>query len=378
MEKLEYRRNADAMIWLVSCAIHKQKPDPEKLKQIDLDALFEVCQNHILTACVAYALESADIHNPSFTKAKAKAIAKNLMLDTERAKILHRLEQEHIWYMPLKGSFLQHWYPKPGMRQMADNDILCDSTKMKEVQQIFLDEGFSCLHFGKRNHDVYFKEPVLLFEMHHSLFYELSAANLYTYYENVKSRLIPDDGSEYGYHFSNEDFYLYFLSHEYNHYSEGGTGVRYLVDTYVLLQKYGDSLNWEYIHAESQKLDIAEFEQQNRELAMAIFGNEKLSDAQKQLLDYYIFSGTYGTFHNSLENQIQNTENGSESKYLFHRLFPPMEKVKAIWPFFYRHKWLMPVLWIYRPFHGLFVNRKKILAEMKYLKKREKKRIFIF
>ena len=45
MEKLEYRRNADAMIWLVSCAIHKQKPDPEKLKQIDLDALFEVCQN---------------------------------------------------------------------------------------------------------------------------------------------------------------------------------------------------------------------------------------------------------------------------------------------------------------------------------------------
>ena len=59
MEKRDYRRNAGAMIYLVSCALQNRVPDAEKLKQIRLDALFEVCQDHVLTACAAYALESA-------------------------------------------------------------------------------------------------------------------------------------------------------------------------------------------------------------------------------------------------------------------------------------------------------------------------------
>ena len=32
------------------------------------------------------------------------------------------------------------------------------------------------------------------------------------------------EGSRYGYHFSDEDFYLYMLAHEYKHFSGSGTG----------------------------------------------------------------------------------------------------------------------------------------------------------
>ena len=44
------------------------------------------------------------------------------------------------------------------------------------------------------------------------------------YYQDVKSHLILDEGSRYGYHFSDEDFYLYMLAHEYKHFSGSGTG----------------------------------------------------------------------------------------------------------------------------------------------------------
>ena len=76
MEKNEYRKNALDMIWLTSCALRGTSHDQDRLYEIDLKALFSVCQEHILTACAAYALESAGIKDSNFTQAKEKAIRK--------------------------------------------------------------------------------------------------------------------------------------------------------------------------------------------------------------------------------------------------------------------------------------------------------------
>ena len=76
------------MIYLTACALNARTPDSEKLKTLDMNELFEVCQGHILTACTAYALESAGIFDHNFTQAKAKAIRKNILFDAERKNIL--------------------------------------------------------------------------------------------------------------------------------------------------------------------------------------------------------------------------------------------------------------------------------------------------
>ena len=297
-----------------------------------------------------------------------KAIRKNILMDTEHKRILARLEQEQIWYMPLKGALLKDWYPKLGMRQMSDNDILCDDAYRKRIKKIMEDLGFTCQHWGKGNDDAYFKPPVCNFEMHNELFTVAHVGQLHAYYANVKDRLCKDEDNAYGYHFRTEDFYIYITAHEYKHFSSGGTGVRSLVDTYVFMQKFGDSLDWDYLNAELQKLEIAVYERQNRELAMKLFSDAPLSEEDTALLEYYIFSGTYGTLQNKVENDIHRMGGGSKAKYIFHRIFPPMEQIKTYWNFFYRHKWLIPVLWVYRPIRGLFVNRKKIRNELGYLR----------
>lgn len=370
MEKREYRHYADAMIYLTVCAINGETPEQEKIAQFDLEKLLEVCQKHILTACVAYALESAGIHDHNFTQAKEKAIRKNILLDAERDKILKRLESEKIWYMPLKGAILKDWYPKLGMRQMSDNDILCDGSYRAYIKDIMLDMGFTCDHFGESNDDAYFKPPVCNFEMHNELFHACQIGNLHAYYNDVKSMLLKDEGNEYGYHFRTEDFYIYITAHEYKHFSGGGTGVRSLVDTYVFLRKFSDSLNWEYIYAELQKLNISDYEKQNRELAMKLFELKSLSDDENKLLNYYIFSGIYGTVENNVENNMERFGQGSKLRYVLCRLFPPMEQVKTYHPFFYEHKWLLPVLWVYRPIRGIFKNSKKLRAEIDVLTKK--------
>lgn len=368
MEKESLIKNSYDMIYLAGCAVNNEIPDKQKINSMNLNELFRVCQGNSLTACVAYALESAGIANNNFTQAKAKSIRKNILFDAERKKILKRFEEEKIWYMSLKGALLKEIYPKIGMRQMSDNDILYDAQFRNKVHDIMTDLGFKCQHFGKGNDDAYFKEPIFNFEMHHRLFSE-SSPLLNDYYKNIKKHLIKSDNYEY--HFSNEDFYIYMIAHEYKHYSLYGTGVRSLLDTYVFLKFYNNSLDFNYINNELRKMNINEFEVKNRELAFKVFSNKKLTSKEADMLNYYIFSGTYGTFETKVKNDINKTS--KKSTYIFRRIFPPMSEIKVSFPFFYRYKILIPVLlFIIRPIKALTVKRTQLKNEIKILKKIDK------
>lgn len=368
MEITEYRKNAADMIALVRCAINGEKPDAALTAQLDLPKLFEICQSHILTACVAYALESAGIRDAAFTEAKEKAIRKNILLDAERAKILKRLEQEQIWYMPLKGAVLKDWYPRLGMRQMSDNDILCDGAARQRIHTLMEEMGFTCAHFGIGHNDAYHKPPVCSFEMHHELFSQTHDERLYEYYTTVRNRLCKDPNNTFGYHFPIEDYYIYLIAHEYKHYIDGGTGVRSLLDNYIMLRKYGDVLDWDYINGELKTLGIADYANDNRILSCNVFSGTPLSEKEKKELDYYVTSGIYGSMEHHMTNRLKNSEH-SRLKYIVNRVFPSMTLIQVYEPFFYKHKWLIPVLWVWRPIRGLFFRRKKLFAEVRYLLK---------
>ena len=361
MDKQEYRKNAGDMLYLAACAINGRTPSAGRISRMDLDSVFYVCEKHCLTAAAAYGLEAAGVKHPDFVQAKEKAVRKNILLDVERGSILRRLEAEGIWYMPLKGVLLKDWYPKLGMRQMSDNDILFDSEKRERVREIMEELGFTCDHYGVGWDDAYFKEPVSNFEMHVELFTVNHEDKLYNYYRNVKERLIKDKKNNFGYHFSDEDFYIYITAHEYKHFIKGGTGVRSLLDAFIYMNRFGDKLDREYIDAELGKLGIAEFEKSNRELAMKLFSFEKLSNEDKKVLDYYVTSGTYGT----VKHKVDNAD--SKLKFVMKRIIPPMEIIQVYYPFVYRHKYLLPFLQVYRFFKAVSVSRHKVVAELRAL-----------
>lgn len=115
----------------------------------------------------------------------------------------------------------------------------------------------------------------------------------------------------------------------------------------------------------------------SRELSMKVFASSKLpelSSEEKSELEYYLMSGTYGTTKNHTINKMKDfsEKSGSTSKfrYILKRIFPDLEFYKAYFPFFYKHKWLLPIGWFYRLFRGIFCKRKKIAQEMKVVVKR--------
>ena len=347
------------MIYLISCAVNRTAPDPGRVQAMDLTEIYAIAERHLLSAAVAMALESAGYRNVQSARAIASAVRRTALFDAERTAVLQKLEEAGIWHMPLKGSMLKDLYPLPGMRQMSDVDILCDASREEDVRTIMEGFGFSIDPLSRPNiRDEYLKPPACCFEMHRALFGPDHDERLTGYYRDVKSRLLPDEGFVYRYHFSDEDFYIYMIAHEYKHYSCSGTGLRSMLDTYVFLRKMGERLDWGYINGELNKLGITDFEKQNRSLALRLFEGKALTEQDQAMLDYLLSSGTYGTFQNKLRHDISAYGKGgmARCRYLLNRLFffPISRRNKRyddfVWayPLFYKHKFLLPLLPAYR------------------------------
>ena len=367
----EFEKNCRDVLYLVICAANRRTPEKARVEKMDLEAVYRIAKRHLVRAAAAIAVQAAGVKDKRLNDGYAASLRKTILFDGERKKVIGELEKAGIWYLPLKGMILKEYYPKTGMREMSDHDILIDAARADDVKKIMESLGFRAEHFGSGNHDVYHKEPVFNFEMHTSLFSSIFDERIAKYYETVKSRLIKDEDSAFGYHYTKEDFYIYITAHEYKHFSGGGTGIRSLMDIYLYLSK--ESLNMEYVAGELEKLGIADFEKQNRSLALHLFGGEKLSEEEERMLRYILGSGAYGTIENRIDHQIRK-QGGSKIAYAWKRFGVPFSNKNPYYktyagryPFFYKHKIFLPLLPVYRLFRSFGNGRFK--AEMRAIKR---------
>ena len=382
---MEMDKTTQALLYLMRCALQNEKPEP--IDGLDYDALYKLSASHSVVAMTAMALESGNLLTESYAgkeciqkwkDAKIKAIRKNILLDAEREQILQHFEAQGVWYMPLKGSILKDMYPKMGMRQMADNDILFDPAYQHQLKAFMENRGYEATSFALGNHDVYEKPPVYNFEFHTSLFNEYLYEEWANYYGNIKPRLKKDEGNSFGHHFRDEDFYVYFLCHGYKHYSNSGTGIRFLADAYVFLREKKNSMEWDYITGELKLLKIHDFEAATRDLAEKLFGTGEyaLIENEERTLGYIIGSGTYGTMENRVNQELEKIQKSegpatvwTKIRYTWNRLFPDKEFMKAYKPFLREHEWAIPFFRIYRIIRGVIVRRKQIQKELNLVSK---------
>ncbi|MED9970561.1 MAG: nucleotidyltransferase family protein [Ruminococcus sp.] len=369
-----YARIAGDLIYLVSCAVNGEKPARERVEKMDLPEVYRLSGEHMLTAAAAFALEKTIPLPHAFDQAKKKAVRKLTLFEVERASVTREFEKAEIWYMPLKGILLKDYYPRVAMREMSDNDILVDSTRMKDIKEIMERLGYTCTSFGVWNHDVYSKPPTLEFEMHSSLFFTDIVPQFARYYKNIEEKATR---SGFALKMSDEDFYLYILCHTYKHYVYAGSGLRSLLDVYVFLRSHS-GLDRNYLAQELQKLKINSFEEKIRLLSNKVFTGAELNAQEQKELDCFIASGSNGTFENYEYNQTakylgNDDSKASKRRYLMKRVFLSGEDLKKHYPFFARHKALYPFLFVYRPVKGMITRPKGILSEYKNIKRFKKK-----
>lgn len=355
------------LLHLVLCALHDKIPDTKLISSLNYEDLLKISKFHSLTVMTAYALESAGIKNKEINEEKNLVLRNILLLDNERRKICNFFDENHIWYMPLKGVYLKEYYPRTGMRQMCDNDILIDPDGISSTDKWMLERGYS--KHEESSHDIsYLKPPCYNYEIHYALVADYHGHSWAEYYSSVKEKLIQKSENSFEYCFTNEDFYIFMCLHEYKHYSSGGTGLRSLIDVYVFLDKFSEKLDWEYIREECKKLEIADFEEKSRLLALKLLSSDEipeLNDDEAEMLGFYFNSGVYGTISNKAEQRMNSFNSDSKFVYFFRRIFPPLDVYKRRFPFFYKHRILLPIGWGYRLLRGIFCKKSSIKAEIK-------------
>jgi hypothetical protein len=309
-----------------------------------------------------------------FKRSYAAVMKRIIGFELERERLTDFLSERGIEYLVLKGAVLQRLYPRLGMRQMADNDILIDPAGAESVRGFMTDGGYSVESYGKGCHDSYLRDP-LNFEIHRKLVSDSRDNAVFAaYFDRTRERLL-DGESPCEKKFSPEDFYVYYIFHAYKHYSHGGIGLRMLMDLFVYRRSLGAELDLDYVGRELSSIGLSDFERSAAALADKVFGvgTDALSDGEREALLYYITSGTFGTVGRQVENSLARISRGDtpsradKLRYILGRIFPPVEVYRQTYPRASRFIVTIPFLWLFRLLRGI-VSVRSTAAELRGLK----------
>lgn len=358
----------------------------------DLEKAYRLARFHSVEAMTYKGLRKAGITLPADLGARwkndfEKETIKGVLQLHTHDQVLELLTSHGIDCLPLKGCLLKEMYPHLDDRQMADLDILVSNPEAAE--RLLLEQGYSCI---VRNHveEVYIKPPYLNIEIHKKLFSEDAQPKESEFFCHVWD--MAQEVCPHRYRLSWDDFYLYFLCHMRKHYDGGGTGIRSVMDTYVFLKKHGQDLQEERISQACQRLGLTELRENIESLAKLWFGSASDFDAAvipqtvplqatggspeaassqssggrseaassqsveersnkadrerlREVSDYILSSGTYGTVSHHVENDVARY---GHVRYLLRRLFPSKAYMADLYPVTAGRPYLLPLFYLVR------------------------------
>lgn len=288
-----------------------------------------------------------------------RSILRTLAQIMELRQLEKRFEEEHIKNQPMKGARLKFLYPSPEMREMSDIDILIDAESMDRAKKLLFEMGY-CLKQSVKHHDIFQKPPYLVVEAHRSM-YDKTVDNYQHKYFAGFDRSAPREGMQYTYDFSPEDFYVYMMAHMAKHFYTMGCGIRNLVDIYVYLDKYGESMNRRYVEQELKNCGILEFTYHMEKLTAIWLKGEKGNPFYDDLFHYMLNSGIYGRDENGIWNKFSEEKmkdrevTPRELKKWYY--FPPVSYMSEYYPWLEKHPHLLPAAWGIRAFRGVFMRK---------------------
>jgi len=358
------------LLKLVRCAIKNDRLDFQNeqdiiakdyhVKDINWASLYQLAKHHSVTALIANVIDKdfcdSKIYE-SFMNDYNNNIRKQIMFDNERKKLMEEFDKQGIDYCFLKGIITTPMYPKIGLREFADNDILMRDEDSKKVYEMMTNRGYkaAALHGV---HDSYHLDPFYNFEFHRNLFNEDFC--FHKYYNDIWSRVKKkmEDPNNHEYLLSDEDFYMHHYAHFYKHFSHGGAGVRSFVDTYIIREKIfrKEGFNYEFVHEMLEKNKLIEFENNINDKVDLIFKNPDALTYQD--LVYMMESGTYGIKRNHVNNELDKKK-GNKVAYMFGRIFLPYRTMKTIYPVLIYVPILLPFCYIARMAKPIFNKEAK-------------------
>ncbi len=309
-----------------------------------LSALYSLSKRHDLAHIVAYSLYKNGFRNESeiyskFSQENVGAVYRRIHMDYALKEICNTFNEEHIPYIPLKGSVIRPYYPEESMRTSCDIDILIKEENLDAAINALIQKGFKC---GEKNyHDVSLYSPN---KIHLELHFNIQ--------ENIDTLdVVLKDAWSYTtlkynscYEFTKEFFLFHIFAHMSYHFLGGGCGIRSLMDVWVIKHR----MNITYTHAKDllEKAGILQFAKEMTCLADVCFSEGNPDDFQNATLSFIFSGGAYGSLKNSIT--INDAKTHVNLRYIIKRIMIPCNSLAIEYPVLRKHKVLYVFCWVHR------------------------------
>ena len=332
----------------------------------DFSKIHKLSERHKVTPLVAPSViasaNASDEIKAVFKKELFRCAARHTAQEKEAEELSELFVKSHIKHCFLKGAKVSKYYDNPEMRFMLDMDVYIEPGKAEEAKKILVERGYKYENYEDAKDAGYVKKPFLNFELHKELKYDYDKG--YDYYKGAFHRmLISENGCTMN--MTDEDFYVYILSHSAHHFESAGTGIKSIVDHYYLNKKLKPVCDSKVLETALEETGLTVFNNKMDELIECWFGDKACSDAVNETTDYIILSGVFGTEANYyLSGIIRGEYTEKKSSYFLTRLFLPMHLMKKRYPILKKLPFLLPVMWVVRILSS-FSGRKKYAEEAK-------------
>lgn len=348
---------------------------PEMEADTNWENFYKICRFHKIQSMVCPGIQKLPKEQQppeeimkKFQEAESIEIARDAVQAFSQEELLGAFEKAEISVLPLKGILMKQFYPATSMRMMADLDILYETGKGNEVEEVLTGLGYYCDHRDS-HHDVFFRKPFMNIEMHHCMIGEDSLLD--AYYEDIWKRARQEEGKSYIYRLSWEDFYIFMIAHMAKHFQGGGCGIRSIVDMWRFSDRMRESLNWDYVRQELGKIKLEQFEQHMRDLVSVWFGEKEETEFYVQLTKLLMQSGIYGTITNCNIQRVADIDKHvwkGQIKVWMEAIFLPYKAMKMQYLYLEKYPVLLPAAWVQRIFRTCFRRKGRageVLSGMK-------------
>lgn len=355
---------------LIACEVCGKEIDRTQyeLSREELEKLYELSKSHDLAHIVGNSLiKNGLVSDPElkagFKKQIMTAVYRYEKLQYELTRLKDVLNEAKIPFIPLKGSVIRKFYPEPWLRTSCDIDVLVKEKDIERASEL-LTERMSYKKERKGSHDVsLFSESGIHLELHYSLIEEKRIENAELLLQSVWDHAAAVSDT-YEYILSDEMFYYYHIVHMAKHFVEtGGCGIRPFLDVWVLNHRI------DFDREKREKLlsdgGLSVFAKQAELLSEVWFGNAEHTEITREMEEYILRGGVYGTTTNRVA--VQQQKQGGKLKYALSKIFIPYDIIKFHYPILQKHRWLTPIMEVRRWGKLIFCGHlKRTVKELKY------------
>jgi len=291
------------------------------------------------------------------TAATFGAVQRFVQLDYELKRICDTLEQARIPFVPLKGAVVRKFYPEPWMRTSCDIDILVPEEDLERAAQALVKELSYTTDHKKKYHDMWLFSPSgVHLELHFSILETMDNIDW------LLSRVWEFATAEKRYcHKLSSDFLAFHLmAHMSYHFSGGGSGIRSVLDIFLLRRHkaYDETV----LRGHLRQCGLEKFYDSVLDLIAVWFEGETPTPLTEKMGRFLLDGGVYGTKKQNII--IKQQREGGKVKYLLSRVFMPCSVLKYRYRVLEKYPILYPAMlvrrWVELPFGG---RLKKTVAE---------------